>query len=122
MITVRMIQYWNDYYKKEIRERFKFHFPQDQTGVNGDFNENILYGGVDDPYMDKNGKNGGDDMISGQTIRKVAKKIHEIGGCGAMDEYSEGYDDAISAVLDILLRETGYTIEDVLDYDENMEE
>lgn len=34
-----------------------------------------------------------------------------------MDEYSNGYDTAISAALNILLRETGYTIEDILDYE-----
>ena len=99
-----------------------FHFAPDETGANGDFKENILHECVDEPRMDKNGKNSGDDMVYGQVIRKVAKRIHEIGGCDAMDEYSSGYDAAISAALDILLRETGYTVEDVLDHDENRED
>ena len=43
--------------------------------------------------MDKKGKSGRDGMISGQAIRKVAKRIHDVGGCGAEDEYSEGCDD-----------------------------
>ena len=67
--------------------------------------------------MDKKGKSGRDDMIPGQAIRKVAKRIHDVGGCGAEDEYSEGYDDAINAALDILLGEIGCTIDDVLGYD-----
>ena len=215
MITVRMIQYWNDYHKKEVRERFNglaeleewifgqmrvdyssehgrnllsfprcdvegniyrisvqpehgsyvywikqieddhsgilfsdgtftagrkhctkmvrewlagcerrknaptFYFAPDGAGADGGHNENILYGCVDEPCMNKNG---GDDMISRQVIRKVAKRIHEIGGCDATDEYSEGYDDAINAALDILLKETGYTVDEVLSYDEDGKE
>lgn len=213
MITVRMIQYWNDYHKKEIMERFQdlkeleewifgqmrvdyssehgrnllsfprcdvegniyrisvqpehgsyvywikqieedhsgilfsdgtftagqkhctkrlqewlaecerrkknptFNFASDGSGAGGGLKENILYGYGDEPYMDKKGKSGRDDIISGQVIRKVAKRIHEIGGCDATDEYSEGYDDAINAALDILLEEIGCTIDEVLSYD-----
>ena len=99
-----------------------FNFASDGSGTDGGHNENILYGCVDEPYMDKKGKSGRDDIIPGQVIRKVAKRIHEIGGCDATDEYSEGYDDAINAALDILLKETGYTVDEVLSYDEDGKE
>ena len=38
------------------------------------------------------------------------------GGCGAVDDYSRGYDDAVAVALDILLEETGFRMEDILDY------
>lgn len=62
-----------------------------------------------------------DNFISADCDRKAAKKIHEVGGCDATDEYSGGYDDAVTLVLDILLKETGYVIEDILDYREDRE-
>ena len=51
-------------------------------------------------------------------VKMAAKRIHIAGGCDAEDEYSKGYDDAITLALDILLEETGYVIEDVIDYGE----
>ncbi|MDE5699574.1 MAG: hypothetical protein K2I96_19560 [Lachnospiraceae bacterium] len=62
-----------------------------------------------------------DNFISGSSVKKAAKKIHEAGGCDATDEYSRGYDDAVTLALDILLEETGYVTEDILDYGEDKE-
>lgn len=42
--------------------------------------------------------------------------------CDAEDDYSKGYDDAITIAIDILLEETGYCIEEILDYEEDEEE
>ena len=58
------------------------------------------------------------DFIAGDVIRKSAKKIHEAGGCDAQDDYSRGWDAGITEALDILLSATGYTFEEVLDYEE----
>lgn len=60
-----------------------------------------------------------DNYISKSFVIKVAKRIHEAGGCDATDEYSKGYDDAVTLALNILLEETGYVIEDILDYGED---
>ncbi len=62
-----------------------------------------------------------DNFISGSSVKKAAKKIHEAGGCDATDEYGRGYDDAVTLALDILLEETGYVIEDIPDYGEDKE-
>ena len=51
-------------------------------------------------------------------VKRAAKRIHTAGGCDAEDEYCRGYDDAITLALDILLEETVYVIEDVIDYGE----
>ena len=61
------------------------------------------------------------NFISGSSVKMAAKRIYEAGGCDAMDEYSMGYDDAVTLALDILLEETGYMIEDILDCEENKE-
>lgn len=44
--------------------------------------------------------------------------IHGAGGCDAEDEYAKGYDDGIAVALDILLKETGYCLDDVLELEE----
>ena len=44
----------------------------------------------------------------------IFRRLHEAGGCDAEDDYSRGYDDAITLALNILLEETGYDIEDVI--------
>ena len=59
-----------------------------------------------------------DNFISADSVKKAAKRIHEAGGCDATDEYGRGYDDAVTLALNILLEETGYVIEDILDYGE----
>lgn len=218
MITVRMIQYWNDYHKKELKENFKglreleewifeqmrvnysseygarllsfpkcdvkdriyrisvqpeygshvfwikqieddysgiifsdgtftagqkhctklvrgwlagcekrknaptFRFASDGSGADNDLKTNILHGRVDELHMDRNVGDCGNNMIPRWFIMKAAKRIHDVGGSGAEDEYSEGYDAGISVALDILLEEAGCTIDDVLDYDENEED
>lgn len=62
-----------------------------------------------------------DNFISTDSVKKAAKRIHEAGGCDATDEYGRGYDDAVTLELEILLEETGYVIEDILDYGEDKE-
>lgn len=51
-------------------------------------------------------------------VKKAAYRIHEAGGCGATDSYSEGYDDAITLALDIITEETGFRISEILEYGE----
>ena len=62
-----------------------------------------------------------DNFISADSVKKAAKRIHEAGGCDATDEYGRGYDDAVTLALEILLEETGYVIEDILDHGEDKE-
>ena len=52
-------------------------------------------------------------------VMRAANKIHNAGGCDATDEYSRGYDEAISLALFILTEETGFVIEDIVDYEED---
>ncbi len=52
---------------------------------------------------------------SGKVIKRIGRRIHEAGGCDAEDDYGRGYDDAITRALNILLEETGYNIEDIID-------
>jgi hypothetical protein len=52
-------------------------------------------------------------------VMRAAKKIHNAGGCDATDEYSRGYDEAILLALFILTEETGFVIEDIVDYEED---
>ena len=52
-------------------------------------------------------------------VMRAANKIHNAGGCDAADEYSRGYDDAISLALLIFMEETGFVIEDIVDYEED---
>lgn len=95
-----------------------FNFAPDEAGKDGDSREDIAQGRVGESCMDRYGK---DDMISGQIIRKAAKRIYDIGGCDARDGYGRGYDAAIETAVDILLEETGYTLEDILYYEEDEE-
>lgn len=48
-------------------------------------------------------------------VIKAARKIHEAGGCNATDDYSRGWNEAITFALNTLLDETGYTVEDIID-------
>lgn len=52
---------------------------------------------------------------SRKVIKRIGRKIHEAGGCDAEDDYSRGYDDAITLALNILLEETGYDIEEIIE-------
>ena len=63
----------------------------------------------------------GDDFVSGCVVKRAAKRMHNAGGCDTEDDYSKGYDDAIMIAIDILLEETGYCIEEILDYEEDEE-
>lgn len=54
------------------------------------------------------------EKCSGKIIKRIGRRLHEAGGCDAEDDYSRGYDDAITLALNILLEETGYDIEDVI--------
>lgn len=54
-------------------------------------------------------------------VKGAAYKIHMAGGCDAVDDYSRGYDDAVAVALNILLEETGFGMEDILDYGERGE-
>ena len=58
-------------------------------------------------------------FVTADSVKKAAKRIHEAGGCDATDEYGRGYDDAVTLALDILLEETGYVIEDIIEYGED---
>ena len=60
-----------------------------------------------------------DRSISGCVVKRATKRIHEAGGCNATDECSRGYNDAVTLALNILLGETGYVVEDILDYEED---
>lgn len=51
---------------------------------------------------------------SKRVIKRIGRKLYEAGGCDAEDDYSRGFDDAITLALNILLEETGYDIEDVI--------
>lgn len=62
-----------------------------------------------------------DNFVSVDSVKNAAEKIHEAGGCYVTDEYGRGYDDAVTLALDIFLEETGYVIEDILDYGEDKE-
>lgn len=52
---------------------------------------------------------------SRKVIKRISRKLHEAGECDAEDDYSRGYDDAITFALKILLEETGCDIENIID-------
>lgn len=56
--------------------------------------------------------------VPADVVRRVAYKIHEAGGCDAVDSYSKGHDDAITLALDIIMEETGLGISEILEYGE----
>ncbi len=60
-------------------------------------------------------------IIPIDTVKKVAYAIHRLGGGGAKDTYAEGYDAAIDMALDILLKETKMTIDEIINYGETQE-
>lgn len=197
MITVRIIQYWNDYHKKGLRERFEnlaaladWIFSQMQVDYSQKNGRDFLsfprcrtvteiyeisvrpnYGGhvfwikqIEDDYRgilfsdgtftagqkhctkdvrewladcEKRKQNPAfrfapdiakhpspftKKFIPEPVFLKAAKKIHEAGGCDAGDDYSQGYDAAITTALKILLEETGYRVEDIVDYEDTEED
>lgn len=62
-----------------------------------------------------------EEITLNDAVKGAAYKIHMVGGCDAVDDYSRGYDDAVAVALDILLEETGFGMEDILDYGERGE-
>ncbi|MCM1500258.1 MAG: hypothetical protein NC124_17485 [Clostridium sp.] len=103
------------------KEKPTFNFAPDETETDADFKEDFMSGRVVKYHMGKDNKNFNEDYVSGRLVKKAAKKINNAGGCDAEDEYSRGYDDAIAAALNILLEETGYSLEEILDYEEDKE-
>ena len=57
------------------------------------------------------------------TIKRIGKRIYDAGGCDATDDYGQGYDDAITLALNILLEEEKVVkvTEDMYTLKENME-
>lgn len=47
--------------------------------------------------------------------KNILLRLHQTGGCGAMDEYSKGWDDAITEAIRIVEEEMGISIAEVLD-------
>lgn len=99
-----------------------FNFAPDEAETDADFKEDFMSGRVIRYCMNKDNKNFNEDYVSGRLVKRAIRKIHNAGGCDAQDEYSKGYDAAIELALDILLEETGYTIEEILDYEEDKED
>lgn len=195
MITVRMLQYWNNYHKNELQEWFRDleeladwifgKMKTDYTSEHGrgllsfhkcDADEHIYeisvrpeYGGyvfwinlIQDEYSgivfsdgtftagqkhcaktvrewlmkygnrkrnptfkfvpDEADVSSKEISISENLVKRAAKRIHDAGGCDAKDDYSRGYDDAVTMALNILLEETGFTMEDILDYERDKED
>lgn len=60
-----------------------------------------------------------EETVQRDIMKRAAYRIHMAGGCDASDEYGMGYDDAITVALDILLEETGFGMDDILDYGES---
>lgn len=50
-----------------------------------------------------------------KTAKCILSRLHEAGGCGAQDEYAQGWDEAITEAIRIVEEETGTKIEEVLD-------
>ena len=108
---------------EERKKNPTFRFASDGAGADGGSRESNACGCVDGTGKDRNSEGCVvDGMIPERFIRRVAKRIHDAGGCDAEDEYGRGYDDGITAALNILLEETGYVIEDILDHEESREE
>ena len=47
--------------------------------------------------------------------KNILLRLHQTGGCGATDEYSKGWDDAITEAIRIVEEELGVSISEVLD-------
>ena len=46
--------------------------------------------------------------------KNILLRLHQAGGCGATDEYSKGWDDAITEAIRIVEEETGISISGIL--------
>lgn len=108
---------------EERKKHPTFRFAPDGAGTDGGSRESDVCRCVDKASKDRNSKGCVvDGMIPERFIRRVAKRIHDAGGCDAEDEYGRGYDDGITAALNILLEETGYVIEDILGCDDDRDD
>ena len=47
--------------------------------------------------------------------KNILLRLHQTGGCGATDEYSKGWDDAITEAIRIMEEEMEISIAGVLD-------
>ena len=47
--------------------------------------------------------------------KEILHSINELGGCGASDDYSKGYDDGISSALNKIEEITGISVESVIE-------
>lgn len=111
--------------KCEARKKtHAFCFAEDGTGIeeNQDSYEQRLgrYGGTCAicHCSEQENKSSGGECGFRTTVKRAAAKIHVAGGCDAGDDYSSGYDDGITTALEILLKETGYCLEDIMEMDE----
>lgn len=48
-------------------------------------------------------------------VKRILSRLHEAGGCDAQDDYSKGWDEAITEAIRIVEEETGTRIEEVLE-------
>ena len=56
-----------------------------------------------------------EDSNAREKSKRILRRLHEVGGCGAQDGYAEGWDEAITEAIRIVEEETGTRIEEVLD-------
>lgn len=52
-----------------------------------------------------------------KAARRILLRLHGAGGCDAQDDYSKGWDAAITEAIGIVESETGIRLEEVLDQD-----
>lgn len=50
-----------------------------------------------------------------EKLKNTLLRLHNVGGCGAQDDYAKGWDEAITEAIRIVEEETGVRIEEVLD-------
>lgn len=50
-----------------------------------------------------------------EKTKNILLRLHNAGGCDAQDDYSKGWDEAITEAIRIVEEETGTRIEEVLD-------
>ena len=53
--------------------------------------------------------------VKKKKAKRILLRLHEVGGCDAQDDYSKGWDEAITEAIKIVEEETGIRIEEVLD-------
>jgi len=55
------------------------------------------------------------ERVKKKKAKRILLQLHEAGGCDAQDDYSKGWDEAITEAIRIVEKETGIRIEEVLD-------